>query len=121
MELSELFPELWRTARGVEGWLRKNPLDPSRRWFRAPVRHGADARAAIAAVLGVAAEQIGAATSTSFDQPSARPSITASSLTRRALFTPLASRPCATRRNKWFRKVHERSAPRNLRRPSGGR
>ena len=28
-KLSECFPELWRTARVMEGWLRKNPLDPS--------------------------------------------------------------------------------------------
>jgi hypothetical protein len=28
-KLSELFPELWRTARAAEGWLRNNPLDPS--------------------------------------------------------------------------------------------
>jgi hypothetical protein len=72
-----LFPDLWRTARAAEGWLRKNPLDPSisiirlwgflvdykprrqRRWSRALVRHGADARSAIAAVLGVPAEEIG--------------------------------------------------------------
>jgi hypothetical protein len=70
-KLSEFFPELWRTARAAEGWLRNNPLDPSisiirlwgvlvdykpkrqRRWSRALVRHGADARSAIAAVLGV--------------------------------------------------------------------
>ena len=57
--------------------LRKNPLAPSastirlwgvlvdykprrqRRWSRALVRHGADAREALAAVLGVPAEQIG--------------------------------------------------------------
>jgi hypothetical protein len=76
-KLSELFPELWRTARAVEGWLRKNPLDSSlsiirlwgvfldykpkrqRRWSRALVRNGADAREALAAVLGVPAEQIG--------------------------------------------------------------
>jgi hypothetical protein len=76
-KLSELFPDLWHTARAAEGWLRKNPLDPSisiirvwgvfvdyksarqRRWSRALVRHGADAREAIAAVLGMPAEQIG--------------------------------------------------------------
>jgi hypothetical protein len=57
--------------------LRKNPLGPPvstirlwgvfldykpkrpRRWSRALVRHGADARTAIAAVLGLPAEQIG--------------------------------------------------------------
>ena len=72
-----MFPELWRTARAAEGWLRNNPLDPSlsiirlwgvlveykpkrqRRWSRALVRHGAEARAALAAVLGVPAEGIG--------------------------------------------------------------
>jgi hypothetical protein len=26
-KLSELFSELWHTARAVEGWLRKNPLE----------------------------------------------------------------------------------------------
>jgi hypothetical protein len=75
--LSELFPDLWPTARAVEGWLRKNPLDPSisiirlwgvlvdykpkrqRSWSRALVRHGADPCAALAAVLGVPAAQIG--------------------------------------------------------------
>ena len=75
-KLSELFPELWRTARAAEGWLRNNPLDPSisiirlwgvlvdhkpkrqRRRSKALVRHGADAREAIAAVLGVPAEDI---------------------------------------------------------------
>src|ERR1700730_6950814 len=76
-KLSELLPELWRTARAAEGWLRNNPLDPSlpiirlwgvfadykpkrqRRWSRALVRHGAEARGAIAAVLGGPAEQVG--------------------------------------------------------------
>jgi hypothetical protein len=75
-KLSELFPELWRTARAAAGWLRNNPLDPSisiirvwgvlldhkperqRRWSRALVRHGADARLAIAAVLGEPTEDI---------------------------------------------------------------
>ena len=86
-KLSELFPELWHTARAAEGWLRKNPLDPSlsiirlwgvlvdykprrqRRWSKALVRHGADARAAIEAVLGVPAEQIGVRSTPGFDQP----------------------------------------------------
>jgi len=63
-------------ARAAEGWLRKNPLDPSisiirlwgvlvdykpvrqRSWSRALVRHGADARAAIEAVLGVPVEKL---------------------------------------------------------------
>jgi len=36
------------------------------RWSRALVRHGADARAAIAAVLGVPAEQIGVRNLTGF-------------------------------------------------------
>ena len=76
-ELTRLFPELWGTESAAEGWLRKNRLTPSvsiirvwavfvdykprrqRRWSKALVRHGADARAALAAVLGVPAEQIG--------------------------------------------------------------
>jgi hypothetical protein len=75
-KLSELFPELWPTARAVEGWLRKNPLNPSisiirlwgvlvdykprrqRRWSRALVRDGANAGPAIGDVLGLSAEDL---------------------------------------------------------------
>src|SRR5262249_57684806 len=28
-KLSELFPELWNTAKAAEGWLGNNPLNPS--------------------------------------------------------------------------------------------
>lgn len=60
----------------MEAWLRKNRLNPpisiirlwavfvdykpkrQRRWSRALVRHGADPRAALGAVLGMAAEDI---------------------------------------------------------------
>ena len=73
-KLSELFPELWGTAKAVERWLSKNPLGPhistirvwgviveykpkqQRPWSRALVRHGADPRTALAAVLGVDAD-----------------------------------------------------------------
>jgi hypothetical protein len=76
-ELSRLFPELWGTERAAEAWLRKNPLIPcisiirlwgvladyrsgrrQRRWSRALVRHGADGRVALAAVLGVPVDDI---------------------------------------------------------------
>jgi hypothetical protein len=74
--LSDLLPELWSTENAAEAWLRKNRLDPSislirlwavfvdykprrqRRWSRALVRHGAEPRVALAAVLGVPAEDI---------------------------------------------------------------
>ena len=76
-ELTRLFPELWGTEKAAERWLSKNPLDPliciirlwgvladyrrsgrHRRWSKALVRHGADARLALADVLGVPAEDI---------------------------------------------------------------
>jgi len=76
-KLSDLLPELWGTAKAAERWLEKNPLNPSvstirlwgvladyrsgrrqRRWSKALVRHGADAREALAAVLGMPAEDI---------------------------------------------------------------
>jgi hypothetical protein len=75
-KLSELLPELWGTESAAEAWLRKNRLTPSisiirlwavfveykpkrqRRWSKALVRHGADPRIALAAVLGAAAEDI---------------------------------------------------------------
>ena len=75
-ELSRLLPELWRTRKAAEDWARKNPLTSvvsiirvwgvlntyrppgQTRWSRALVRHGADPRAALAAVLGVAAEGV---------------------------------------------------------------
>ena len=71
-----LAPALWATKKAAERWLARNPLVPlmniirlwgvlvdykprrQRRWSRALVRHGADARAAIAAVLEVPAEDI---------------------------------------------------------------
>jgi hypothetical protein len=75
-EMCRLFPSLWGTERAAERWLAKNPLEPyrdiirvwgvfadykpkrRRRWSRALVRHGADPRMALAAVLKVAAEDI---------------------------------------------------------------
>jgi hypothetical protein len=75
-KLSELLPELWSTEDAAEAWLRKNRLNPftsiirlwavfvdykpkrQRRWSKALVRHGADPRIALAAVLGVAADDI---------------------------------------------------------------
>jgi len=75
-KLSDLFPELWGTESAAEAWLRKNRLNPSisiirlwavfvdykprrrRRWSRALVRHGADPQMALAAVLGLSAEDI---------------------------------------------------------------
>jgi hypothetical protein len=76
-KLSELFPELWGTAKAAERWLGNNPLDPSisiirlwgvihfyrprgrrGKWSRALVRHGADPAEALAAVLGVSAGDI---------------------------------------------------------------
>ena len=75
--LSELFPELWSTEKAVERWLANNPLNPlvsiirlwgvivayrrsgrRGRWSRALVRHGVDPGQALAAVLGVSAENI---------------------------------------------------------------
>ena len=72
-----LAPALWATKKAAERWTAKNPPEAirdiirvwgvivdykprrQRRWSRALVRHGADAREAIAAVLGVPAEDIG--------------------------------------------------------------
>ena len=75
-ELTRLFPELWRTRKAAEDWVRKNPLNPrisiirlrgilndyhppgQTRWSRAVVRHGADPRTALAAVLGTNIEDV---------------------------------------------------------------
>jgi hypothetical protein len=75
-ELTRLFPGLWRTRKAAEDWARKNPLRslisiirvwgvlntyrPPRQtsWSKTLVRHGADARVALAGVLGVGAEDI---------------------------------------------------------------
>ena len=104
-----MFPDLWPTARAVEGWLRKNPLDPSisiirlwgvlvdykperqRSWSKALVRHGADAREAIAAVLGVPAEQIGVRDCASYALFPGR------AQTRRAVVIRLAGRQAQAR------------------------
>jgi hypothetical protein len=76
-ELTRLFAALWTTRKAAERWITKNPPEAIRdiirvwgvlngyrpqgqtRWSRALVRHGADARAALAAVLRVPAEQNG--------------------------------------------------------------
>ena len=75
-ELTRLYPDLWRTRKAAEDWARKNPLNPynstirvwgvlntyrpprQTRWSKALVRHGADPRTALAAVLGVPAEAV---------------------------------------------------------------
>ena len=76
-ELARLFPELWETEKAAERWLGNNPLNPYTflirlwgvigdyrrrgrrgRWSRALVRHGANAREALAQVLGVPAGDI---------------------------------------------------------------
>jgi hypothetical protein len=76
-KLSELFPELWGTAKAAERWLGNNPLNPSTsiirlwgvihfyrptgrrgKWSKALVRHGADPGEALAGVLGAPAEDI---------------------------------------------------------------
>ena len=75
-ELSRLFPTLWETTKAAEHWLARNPLIPlmniirlwgvlmeykprrQRRWSKALVRHGANGRAALAAVLGELPEDI---------------------------------------------------------------
>jgi hypothetical protein len=73
-ELSRLLPELWGTEKAAEAWLGNNPLIPGisiirlwggycrlpaagrrGRWSKALIRVGADARAVLAEVLGVAA------------------------------------------------------------------
>jgi len=76
-ESAKLFPALWTTKKAAERWTAKNPPEAIRdiirvwgvlngyrpkgqtRWSRALVRHRADARLAIAAVLGMPAEGIG--------------------------------------------------------------
>jgi len=74
-DLTRLFPHLWppsaglrtRTPRGsyycyiIRVWRVLNDYRPKGQtsWSKALVRHGAEARAAIAAVLGVPAEDIG--------------------------------------------------------------
>ena len=75
-ELTRLFPNLWETAKAAERWTAKNPPEAysviirvwgvlntyrppgQTSWSRALVRHGADARVALAKVLGVPAEDI---------------------------------------------------------------
>jgi hypothetical protein len=76
-ELSRLFPDLWSTQKAAERWAAKNPPEAhidlirvwgvfveykpngQRRWSKALVRHGADPRVALAAVLGMRVEDIG--------------------------------------------------------------
>jgi hypothetical protein len=68
--LCRLLPNLWGSPKAAEGWPEKEPLDAHRdiirvwgllheyrppgqtSWSKALVRHGADPRAALAAVLG---------------------------------------------------------------------
>jgi hypothetical protein len=75
-ELTRLFPDLWVTKKAAERWIVKNPPEAYRviirvwgvlntyrpsgqtRWSKALVRHGTDARLALAAVLGRPAEDI---------------------------------------------------------------
>jgi len=75
-ELTRLLPDLWGTAKAAESWLVKNPPNPrisiirlwgvlktyrppgQTRWSKALVRHGANARAALAEVLGKPAEAV---------------------------------------------------------------
>jgi hypothetical protein len=70
-QLCRLFPELWASPKAVERWIANNPLAAyrdiirvwgdfvdykprsQRRWSKALVRHGADARVALAGVLVV--------------------------------------------------------------------
>jgi hypothetical protein len=76
-ELTRLFSALWATRKAAERWIAKNPPEAigdiirvwgvlnsyrpqgQTSWSRALMRHGADARSAIAAVLGVPAQHIG--------------------------------------------------------------
>ena len=76
-ELTRQFPGLWATERAAEDWAGNNPLNPDisiirlwgvihlyrprgrrGKWSRGLVRHGANPRMALAAVLGVAPEDI---------------------------------------------------------------
>jgi broad specificity phosphatase PhoE len=75
-ELSRLFPNLWASKKAAEHWIVKNPPEAYRdiirvwgvlntyrppgqtSWSKALVRHGADAGAALAEVLGVSAEDV---------------------------------------------------------------
>jgi hypothetical protein len=75
-QLHRLFPKLWGTERAAERWLEKNPAKAYRdivrvwgvlndyrapgqtSWSKALVRHGVDARVALAGVLGVRAKEI---------------------------------------------------------------
>jgi hypothetical protein len=75
--LHDLLPDLWATEKAAEAWLGNNPLGPiisiirvwgvivayrrtgrAGRWSKALVRHGADARLALAKMAGVPAEDI---------------------------------------------------------------
>jgi hypothetical protein len=60
-KLSECFPELWRTARAMEGWLRKNPLDPSLSIKRVWCSCGLQAQATAVLVTGTGAAWDGCA------------------------------------------------------------
>jgi hypothetical protein len=75
-ELTRLFPEVWRTRKAAEDWRRKNPLNSlvsvirvwgvlntyrppgQTSWSKAVVRHEADPRIALSAVLRLPAEDI---------------------------------------------------------------
>jgi hypothetical protein len=75
-EMSRLFPSVWATPKAAERWFVKNPPEAHRdiirvwgvlntyrppgqtSWSKALVRHGADAREALAGVLGVRAGDI---------------------------------------------------------------
>ena len=72
-----LFPALWDTKKSAERWLSKNPPEAIRdiirvwgvlngyrpkgqtSWSKALLRHGAEARTAIAAVLGCRLSRLG--------------------------------------------------------------
>jgi hypothetical protein len=74
--LCRLFRDLWETEKAAERWIVKNPPEAynslirvwgvlktyrppgQTRWSKALVRHGADARMALADVLGVPAEDV---------------------------------------------------------------
>jgi hypothetical protein len=75
-ELCRLYPAQWATKKAAERWLAKSPLEAyrdiirvwgvfvdykpkqQRRWSKTLVRHGADPRIALAAMLRMAAEDI---------------------------------------------------------------